>query len=77
MRFLMLAVATFAIASVWNAQPAESQGVSKVPQVTNKVAMRECQMQYRGGRGSSIKPKDRYGWIEGCYVQKTGKYPWQ
>jgi hypothetical protein len=77
MRLLMFALATLAVALVSDGQPAKSQGVNKGIQATNKAAMRDCQRQYRGGRGSSIKPKDRYGWIEGCYVQKTGKYPWQ
>jgi hypothetical protein len=38
---------------------------------SSQAAISDCRMQYRGGRGSSIKSKDRPGWIEGCYLQKT------
>jgi hypothetical protein len=45
-------------------------------QASNQAAIRDCRMQMRGPRGG-IKGKDKAGLIEGCYLQQTGKYPWQ
>jgi hypothetical protein len=80
MRLIVMVTAIFAVLSSI-AQPAKSQVQSPrrgvlFPNAGNQAAMRECRMQMRGPRGG-IRGKDKFGLIEGCYVQRTGKFPWQ
>jgi hypothetical protein len=82
MRALIVMLTLLFVALAWNVQPAKSQIQPQhrrpllFPNASNQAAMRECRMQMRGHRGG-IRGKDKFGLIEGCYVQKTGKLPWQ
>jgi hypothetical protein len=43
---------------------------------SNQDALAQCRHRYAGHRGSQgyiMRPM----WMEQCYLEKTGKYPWQ
>jgi len=43
---------------------------------SNQGAIAQCRHQYGGNRGSQGYIMRPY-WIEQCYHEKTGKFPWQ
>jgi hypothetical protein len=43
---------------------------------SNQQALAECKHQYGGHRGAQGRTMPPV-WIESCYHERTGRYPWQ
>jgi hypothetical protein len=65
------------VASLFDGGLAMSQTArtSQTASATHRQAMEECLNLYGGWRGTL--GRDRYAYIEACFKQKTGMYPFQ
>jgi hypothetical protein len=81
MKSIGVAFAAVGVASllVANSVNAASKDTQKTPAAqasnTHQDAMYACEAMYAGNRG--YLGKDRYAYIERCFKDKTGKYPFE
>lgn len=72
--FAAVAVASLLVANSVNAASKDTQKIGTT-QSSHQDAMYSCEAMYAGPRG--FLGKDRYAFIERCFKDKTGKYPFE
>jgi hypothetical protein len=84
MKFPIVLLSAFFVAALFDVGLAASQTAgtiranpSQTASATHRQAMDECQELYGGGRARGHLGRDRYAYIEACFKQKTGMYPFQ
>ncbi len=84
MKFPIILFSAFFAAALLNVAPAVSQTAaakranpSQSVSARHQQAMDECKERYGGGIARGHLGRDRYAYIESCFKQLTGIYPFQ
>lgn len=84
MKFPIILFAAFFVATLLNVGLAVSQTAgtkranpSQTVSARHQQAMDECKERYGGGVARGHLGRDRYAFIEACFKEKTGMYPFQ
>lgn len=84
MKFAIILLSAFFVATLFNVGLAISQTAatkradpSQTVSARHKQAMDECKERYGGGIARGHLARDRYAFIEACFKQLTGMYPFQ